>query len=298
MLGSAWTRPNQVRMRHHAQWRGAECFGAHFDAYLRACPRSCGFCGRCSDLRAQCSEWAAAGSCASNADFMAVTCPLSCNMCAAAYEPDPPHAVALWNGLLMPTTGFGTAGLGAGALDAVGMALKLGVRFLDSAQAPEWYREDLNGQVRMPSSEPWRASLALQCYGCMKILLMVTLVCAAQPAWHQSMWLERRATDALQALAASGVLRDEVFISTKILPRHFGYDATLSAFGTSLRDFHTSYIDLVLLHYAECWGDLCGHDRPQGTWRDSWRALETLVRSGQVLSIGMPTALLDALATN
>ena len=84
----------------------------------------------------------------------------------------------------------------------------------------------------------------------------------------------------------SSASRDEVFISTKIHPRHFGYDETLAAFDTSLREFQADYIDLVLLHYAECWGDLCGGIRPQGTWQDSWRALEALVRSGKVLAIG------------
>ena len=125
-----------------------ECFGADFARLMRVCPQLCGACGRCRDERAECSDWAAGGSCKANADFMARTCPLACNMCTHAYDHEPPHAVALWNGLFMPTTGFGTAGLGERAAETVSMALKQGVRLLDSAQAPEWYREDLNGQVR------------------------------------------------------------------------------------------------------------------------------------------------------
>ena len=37
---------------------------------------------------------------------------------------------------------------------------------------------------------------------------------------------------------------------------------------------------------VRCWGGLCGDAKPEGPWQDSWRALEQLVASGQVHSIG------------
>lgn len=83
---------------------------------------------------------------------MADKCPLVCGMCGKPYTQDPPDWVRLWNGLLMPTIGFGTAGLGSGAAAAVSAALDEGYRLIDSAQAREWYREDLNAQARrLPS---------------------------------------------------------------------------------------------------------------------------------------------------
>jgi diketogulonate reductase-like aldo/keto reductase len=90
----------------------------------------------------------------------------------------------------------------------------------------------------------------------------------------------------VQALLRSGKLRDDIFITTKIHPQDLGYHPTMAAFKTSLKAFSTDYVDLVLLHYAACFGSLCSTE-PQGTWRESWRALEDLVREGQVLAIGV-----------
>eukprot|EP01038_Epipyxis_sp_PR26KG_P011351 gene11351-15219_t len=42
---------------------------------------------------------------------------------------------------LLPKLGLGTAALGAGSIETVVSALKLGVRLLDTAQAKEWYNE-------------------------------------------------------------------------------------------------------------------------------------------------------------
>jgi hypothetical protein len=64
------------------------------------------------------------------------------------FDPQPPHWAALWNGLLMPTVGLGTAGLGDKTEAAVRSALRVGYRAIDTAQAPEWYREGLVGAVR------------------------------------------------------------------------------------------------------------------------------------------------------
>ena len=47
------------------------------------------------------------------------------------------------SGALMPLVGFGTAGLGEATERAVLWALETGYRSIDSAQAREWYREDL-----------------------------------------------------------------------------------------------------------------------------------------------------------
>lgn len=51
-------------------------------------------------------------------------------------------------------------------------------------------------------------------------------------------------------------------------------------------DLNTSYVDLFLLHYPDCWGDLCGGDKPKGTFLDSWRALEQLYDKGLARAIG------------
>lgn len=81
--------------------------------------------------------------------------------------------------------------------------------------------------------------------------------------------------EALSAfLSESNLNRSEVFLTSKIHPRHLGFNATARQLAVSLRELKTYYLDLLLLHYPECWGDLCGGIQPEGTWRDSWRALE------------------------
>ena len=42
----------------------------------------------------------------------------------------------------------------------------------------------------------------------------------------------------------------------------------MQRFERSLQDLQTGYIDLLLLHYPACWGDLCGSKQPEGTWQD------------------------------
>ena len=89
------------------------------------------------------------------------------------------------------------------------------------------------------------------------------------------------------ALHKSAVRREQVFITTKIHPRHLGYDVTTARIRVSLRALDTHYLDLLLLHYPECWGNLCDGMQPAGTWKESWRALEAAHREGTVRSLGV-----------
>ncbi|KAF5843839.1 NADP-dependent oxidoreductase domain-containing protein [Dunaliella salina] len=81
--------------------------------------------------------------------------------------------------------------------------------------------------------------------------------------------------------------RESLFLTTKIHPRDFGPTTTLDVFINSLMDLRTTYLDLVLLHYPYCWGNLCGSIQPEGNWRDAWKALEELHAAGKVRAIGV-----------
>lgn len=90
------------------------------------------------------------------------------------------------------------------------------------------------------------------------------------------------------ALAKTGVSRSDVFITTKIHPKDFGPTATPRAIADSLRRLGTTRIDAVLLHYAQCWGNICdGAPPPEGTWRDAWAALAQARADGTVRAIGV-----------
>lgn len=107
-----------------------DCMGADFRDFLLSCPQTCAGCGMCIDHNSACQRWSAVGHCFSNPGFMLEQCPHSCiKACSVTYDPHPPYFVSLWNGLLMPTIGFGTAGLSIGTADAVLTALDAGYRF-------------------------------------------------------------------------------------------------------------------------------------------------------------------------
>ena len=79
---------------------------------------------------------------------------------------------------------------------------------------------------------------------------------------------------------------DYVFVQTKIHPQDLGYHSTKKAIQLSLDRLQVTSLDSVLIHKPHCWGDICSHE-PEGTWEDSWRALEEAVDSELVRSIGI-----------
>lgn len=86
-----------------------------------------------------------------------------------------------------------------------------------------------------------------------------------------------------RGIRASGVPREDVFVTTKIWASDAGYEKTKAATGRSLERLGTGYIDLLLLH------------QPFGDSRGSWRALEEAVAAGIVRSIGVSNFRVDDL---
>ncbi|MGW2715683.1 aldo/keto reductase, partial [Streptomyces sp. NPDC001356] len=52
-----------------------------------------------------------------------------------------------------------------------------------------------------------------------------------------------------KAIAASGLPREDVFVTTKLWNGDHGYDSTLRAFDTSLEKLGLDYVDLYLIHW-------------------------------------------------
>ncbi len=81
-----------------------------------------------------------------------------------------------------------------------------------------------------------------------------------------------------QALASSGIAREDLFITTKLWNADQGYDQTLAAFERSRKLLGLDYLDLYLIHWPA----------PElGKYADSWRALEKLSSDGVVRAIGV-----------
>ena len=87
-----------------------------------------------------------------------------------------------------------------------------------------------------------------------------------------------------EALKASGVPREELFLTSKLWKDEMGYENALAAFERSLQKLGTDYLDLYLIHWPRT-DDLTAEWRQLD--RDTWRALEELYRAGRVRAIGV-----------
>ena len=87
-----------------------------------------------------------------------------------------------------------------------------------------------------------------------------------------------------QAIADSGIAREDIFLTSKLWNPHQGYQSTLDAFDRTLELLQTDYLDLYLIHWP--------HDRKYfDNWeeknRETWRAFEELYRAGRIKAIGV-----------
>ena len=80
------------------------------------------------------------------------------------------------------------------------------------------------------------------------------------------------------AVAATGVRREDVFVTTKLWNSEQGYDSTLRAFEASLERLGTGHVDLYLIHWPMPSRDL---------YLDTWRAFERIKEEGGARSIGV-----------
>ena len=77
------------------------------------------------------------------------------------------------------------------------------------------------------------------------------------------------------AVRASGVKREEMFVTTKLWVQDHEYDDTLRAFDTSMAKLGLDYLDLWLIH------------KPYGNYYAAWRAMERLYKEGRIRAIGV-----------
>jgi diketogulonate reductase-like aldo/keto reductase len=80
-----------------------------------------------------------------------------------------------------------------------------------------------------------------------------------------------------QAIRELNVKRENLFITSKVLPAHLKYEDVLKASENSLRRLRMEYIDLYLIHWPQAGMKL----------EDTFRALNKLVRDGKVRNLGV-----------
>jgi 2,5-diketo-D-gluconate reductase A len=81
-----------------------------------------------------------------------------------------------------------------------------------------------------------------------------------------------------RAIAASGIPREELFITTKLWNDDQGTDTAHRAIDTSLKKLGLDYVDLYLIHWPTPKRD---------RYLESWLALEQIQASGKTRSIGV-----------
>ncbi|WP_159609118.1 aldo/keto reductase [Glutamicibacter sp. JC586] len=89
-----------------------------------------------------------------------------------------------------------------------------------------------------------------------------------------------------RAVAASGIAREDLFITTKVWNADQGFDKTLAAADASLERLGLDYVDLYLIHWLQ---------PKQGTYVDTWKALIQLQKDGKAKSIGVCNFTVEAL---
>lgn len=89
-----------------------------------------------------------------------------------------------------------------------------------------------------------------------------------------------------RAIAASGLDRDDLFITTKVWNSEHGYDTTLKAFDASMDRLGLEVLDLYLIHWMV-------PERNQ--YVETWKALAELQQQGRVRSIGVSNFTLEGL---
>lgn len=87
-----------------------------------------------------------------------------------------------------------------------------------------------------------------------------------------------------KAIKASGVPREELFITTKLWISDMSYEGAKKAFAESLAKLDLEYVDLYLLH------------QPVGDTFGAWRALKELYSEGKIKAISVSNFKNDQLA--
>lgn len=85
-------------------------------------------------------------------------------------------------------------------------------------------------------------------------------------------------------IAASGLSRNEIFVTSKLRNADHGYKATLDAFQLTMEKLGLEYLDLYLIHWPN-------PVQFRTTWEfamsETWRAFEDLYEKGRIKAIGV-----------
>lgn len=87
-------------------------------------------------------------------------------------------------------------------------------------------------------------------------------------------------------LRASGLNREDIFVTSKIAAELKDYDGALASIDKSINDLAVDYIDLMIIHAPQPWAEFRKANYDQGNLA-AWKALETALKEEKVCAIGV-----------
>lgn len=176
------------------------------------------------------------------------------------------------------------AASGMAASHVLGGASAFGAEALNTTR-PVMDYVTLNNGIQMP----------LLGYGTLKLPEETCAQCvsdAIRTGWRLIDTAKNYANEAQvgEGIRMSGIDRKELFITSKLWFKDYGYERAKDAFEATLDRLQLDYLDLYLLHQP--FGDVYG----------AWRALEELYEAGRIRAIGVsnffPDRLVDLVMNN
>ncbi len=82
----------------------------------------------------------------------------------------------------------------------------------------------------------------------------------------------------------SGIPREEIFVTSKLQNGEHGYQETLNAFETTMKNLNLDYLDLYLIHWPT---PIKSRHEWQAANAGTWKAFEELYEAGRIRSIGV-----------
>lgn len=91
-----------------------------------------------------------------------------------------------------------------------------------------------------------------------------------------------------EAVLTCGVLREELFITSKVAAEHKTYDSTINSINETLDKMGLDYLDMMIIHSPQHWKMVNqSDDRCVEGNREAYRALEDAYMAGKLKAIGV-----------